>query len=193
MILFISGSVSLIQQHLLALPDFACVSSLGAIQPSIRPLPIRPKILHPKIGPWLLLHPTSRMIPREDGQGTEHWCALQDVQTPFVVKRIPVDSEGKFDDTVDRADLHVHTMSQRLRNRVHPEGAVTDLDEEAGDPRPQNHLLHTRIESSLLISLHPRHESPHKEQEDGERRQLQCQSNEQYIRSDIFEVAFPIA
>jgi len=171
MILFISGSVSLIQQHLLALPDFACVSSLGAIQPSIRPLPIRPKILHPKIGPWLLLHPTSRMIPREDGQGTEHWCALQDVQTPFVVKRIPVDSEGKFDDTVDRADL----------------------DEEAGDPRPQNHLLHTRIESSLLISLHPRHESPHKEQEDGERRQLQCQSNEQYIRSDIFEVAFPIA
>jgi HD-GYP domain-containing protein (c-di-GMP phosphodiesterase class II) len=54
------------------------------------------------------------MIPREYNQGAEHRCTLENIKAPFVVKRISLDSKGKLDDTIDRADLYTYTHTVRV-------------------------------------------------------------------------------
>jgi hypothetical protein len=44
--------------------------------------------------------------PRQRDEGNEHRCALEDVQTPFVLEEVAVDSHRELDEAEDGADLN---------------------------------------------------------------------------------------
>lgn len=66
------------------------------------------------------------------------------------------------------------------------------LNKSTGNPDASQYLTDAWIEARLIDVTYSANESPKEDQVEGERSQLQCQANKEYVHANVLRVALPV-